>query len=298
MPIPALLDETTSAKKIEILTRRIVSDVMAGEYHSVFKGQGMDFNEVREYMPGDDIRSIDWNVTARTSVPHIKRFKEERELTVLFAVDLSASTMFGTSLRTKRALATFITAVLAFSAIRNNDRVGLLLFTKEVENYIQPRKGRGHTLRLLSELIHTPTHQETDIREALQSINRLQRRKCVVFLISDFLQPNLESILSVTAKRHDLICLSVSDPRERIIPNVGLIELEDAETGKRQLIDTSSSRVRSSIESRLSARSNEVKRIFQRLQIDHVALSTHQEDFTRPLVEFFHKRALRKGGRT
>lgn len=298
MPIPALLEETTSAKKIEILTRRIVSDVMAGEYHSVFKGQGMDFNEVREYMPGDDIRSIDWNVTARTSIPHIKRFKEERELTVMFAVDLSASTLFGSTLRSKRSLAIFITAVLAFSAIRNNDRVGLMLFTKEVENYIQPRKGRGHTLRILSELIHTPAHKETDIREALQTINRLQKRKSVVFLISDFMQPDLESVLSITSKRHDLICLSVSDPRERIIPNVGLIEVEDAETGARQLIDTSSRQVRSSIESRLNAKNSEMKRIFQRLQIDHVALSTNQEDFTRPLVEFFHKRALRKGGRT
>ncbi|MDX1972172.1 MAG: DUF58 domain-containing protein [Candidatus Sumerlaeia bacterium] len=297
MPIPALLEESASARKIEILTRRIVSEVMAGEYHSVFKGQGMDFNEVREYQPGDDIRTIDWNVTARTSVPHIKRFKEERELTVLFAVDLSGSTLFGSGLRSKRNLAVLTTAVLAFSAIRNNDRVGLMLFTNQVEQYIQPRKGRGHTLRILNELLHQPHHRGTDIREALESLNRLQRRKCVVFLLSDFIQPNLEPILSVTSKRHDLICLTITDPRERRIPNVGMIELEDSETGERRLIDTSSRLVRSSIESRLNARSQEVRRLFQRLQIDHIPLTTEAEDFTRPVVEFFQRRALRKGGR-
>jgi len=296
MPIPAIFDEATSVRKIEILTRRIVNEVMAGEYHSVFRGQGMDFNEVREYQPGDDIRSIDWNVTARTHVPHVKRFVEERELTVLFAVDLSASTLFGSGTKSKRQLAVLSTAVLAFSAIQNNDRVGLCLFTDKVEQYIHPRKGRGHGMRLLSELMHAPISEGTDIVDALQTINRLQKRKCVIFLFSDFIQPNLDRILSTTSRRHDLICVTIHDPRELEIPNFGIVELQDAETGRTMLVDTASRRTRDHINRSLHHRYDTLSRMFRRYSLDHIPLRTDQEDLAKPLVDFFHKRASRKGG--
>ena len=294
MPKPPLLEDAASVRKLELMTRRIVNDVMAGEYHSVFRGQGMDFSEVREYQPGDDIRTIDWNVTARTHIPHVKRYVEERELTVMFLVDVSASTIFGSHERRKRPFAALITAILAFSAIRNNDRVGLMLFSDHVEKYIQPRKGRRHGLRVITELLEEPKGRRTNITEALQTLNRLQRRKSVVFLISDFQQDGIRQALSITNRRHDLIAISITDPRELIVPNVGLIELQDAETGRQVLVDTSDRRLRIRIESALHDRKDATSRLLRQLRIDHIDLRTDR-DFAPPLIEFFERRAARKG---
>lgn len=292
MPLPLLLEDASSVRRLEVMTRRLVSDVMAGQYHAVFKGRGMSFADVREYAPGDDIRSIDWNVTARTHVPHVKRYVEERELTVLFAVDVSASTLFGSVARRKRPLAALVTAVLAFSAIRNNDRVGLMLFSDHIELYLPPRKGRGHGLRVLTELLSEPRGRRTDIAGALQSLNRLHRRRAVVFLLSDFQQPDLRRALAATSQRHDLIALSIVDPHELTVPNVGIVELEDAETGHRLMVDTASARVRGQIGARLSARAAENVRLLRSLDIDHIALRT-DEDFITPLRGFFERRAAR-----
>lgn len=292
MSTPLLLEDASSVRRLEVMTRRLVSDVMAGQYHAVFKGRGMSFADVREYAPGDDIRTIDWNVTARTHVPHVKRYVEERELTVLFAVDVSASTLFGSAARRKRPLAALVTAVLAFSAIRNNDRVGLMLFSDEIELYLPPRKGRGHGLRVLTELLTEPRRTRTDIANALQSLNRLHRRRAVVFLLSDFQQPDLRRALAATSARHDLIALSVVDPHELSVPNVGIVELEDAETGQRVMVDTASARVRRVLGERLAARATETTRLLRSLDIDHIALRT-DEDFITPLRAFFERRAAR-----
>lgn len=293
--LPDLLESAADVRKLEIMTRRIVNNVMAGEYHSAFKGQGMEFNEVREYRPGDDIRGIDWNVTARTGNPHVKRYIEQRELTVIFAVDVSASSLFGSVKRRKRSLEAIVTAVLAFSAIRNNDRVGLMLFSNEVELYLPPKKGRKHALRVVRELIRDPEHRGTDITMALQTLNRLQRRKSIVFLLSDFQQPDLRRALAVTSSRHDLIAISVTDPREITIPDVGIITLEDAETGDTAAIDTSSRRVRETLQDRLKKRREDTRRLLSSLKVDHIELRTDM-DFSVPLINFFSARIRRKGG--
>lgn len=294
MPIPDLLESAADVRRLEIMTRRLVNNVMAGEYLAVFKGQGMEFNEVREYQPGDDVRAIDWNVTARTGFPHIKRYVEQRELTVMFAVDISASTIFGSTPRRKGPLEILVTAVLAFSAIRNNDRVGLMLFSDEVEFYMRPRKGRGHGLLLVRELTQAARRTKTDIAGALTSLNRLQRRRAVVFLLSDFQQPNLRRALAVTSSRHDLIAVSVRDPREERLPDVGLVTLEDAETGVPYTLDTSSQRVRREFEARAIAKRDAMRREFRSLKIDHIELNT-DEDFATPLINFFQQRAARLG---
>ncbi|MBI1290339.1 DUF58 domain-containing protein [bacterium] len=295
MPIPELLEDSADVRRLEIMTRRIVNNVMAGEYHSAFKGQGMEFNEVKEYSPGDDVRTIDWNVTARTGEPFVKRYIEQRELTVIFAVDISGSQLFGSRKRRKRSLAAIITAVLAFSAIRNNDRVGLMLFSDKVECYVPPKKGRKHALRVVRDLIRTPESRGTDITLALQTLNKLQRRKSIVFLLSDFQQPDIRRALSVTRSRHDLIAISITDPREIEIPSVGLLTLEDAETGEHHVIDTSSRRVREELQARLKARREEAKRLLSSLKIDHIELRTDQ-DFASPIISFFTTRIRRKGG--
>jgi len=291
MPIP-LLEDAASVRRLELMTRRVVDDVMAGEYHSVFRGQGMDFSEVREYAPGDDIRTIDWNVTARTHIPHVKRYIEERELTVMFVVDVSGSTAFGSHARIKRSYAAVVTAVLAFSAIRNNDRVGLMLFSDKVEKYIQPRKGKSHGLRVITELLNEPEGTGTNTSEALSMLNRLQRKKSVVFLISDFQDSKMQKALSVTSRRHDLIGVSITDPREITLPNVGLIEVQDAETGQRALVDTSSKRVRNEMEKHWHKQREQAAKLLRQLKIDHIRLQSDR-DFAKPLVEFFENRAAR-----
>lgn len=295
MPIPDLLTDAADVRRLEIMTRRIVNNVVSGEYHSAFKGQGMEFHEVREYRIGDDIRNIDWNVTARTGKPHVKRYIEQRELTVFFCIDVSASSLFGSVKRRKRPLAAIVTAVLAFSAIRNNDRVGLMLFSDEVELYLPPKKGRKHGLRVIRELIKEPAHRGTNIPDALRTLNRLQRRKAIVFLISDFQQPGIRKSLAITASRHDLIAISITDPHELIMPNVGLVTLEDAETGELVELDTSSTRVRRALETRMKHRRENTRRLLNSLKIDHIDLYTDR-DFSVPLINFFTARIRRLGG--
>src|SRR6266436_3825047 len=232
-------------RRLQLRARRAVEDPLGGAYRSVFKGSGIAFEEVREYQPGDEIRSIDWNVTARIGHPFIKRYVEERELTVILLVDCSGSHQFGTGLQQKREVAAELAAVLAFSAISNNDKVGLIVFTDRVERFVPPRKGTRHVLRLIRDvLFFQPMHRGTSIREGLDYVNRVLHRRTIVFLLSDFLDRGFESALKRTGRRHDLIAVHISDPREEELPPVGLLELEDAETGELLLLDTNSRQVR------------------------------------------------------
>ncbi|MBN1900671.1 DUF58 domain-containing protein [Candidatus Sumerlaeota bacterium] len=280
-------------RRIEIVTKRFVNDVMAGEYHSVFKGRGMEFDEVREYQQGDDIRTIDWNVTARTGFPHVKRYVEERELTVMLMADMSSSGKFGTTKWQKEDLATEVCAVLAFSAIKNNDRVGLLLFTDRVEKYIPPKKGRRHVLRVIRELVgFRPEHHRTDMIQALDYINNVLTRKSVVFLISDFISENIRSSLAITNRHHDLIAMTISDPREEALPAAGILEFEDAETGEMALIDTSYEPVRKKFNLEAGKEQQGLVSMLRSLNIDHINLSTGSE-YAKPLIRFFRERARR-----
>lgn len=284
------------AKKIrylEIYTSKAVNDILAGEYESVFKGRGMEFDEVREYSPGDEIRTIDWNVTARMGHPFVKRFVEERELTVFFLVDLSASGAFGSVGKTKNAVAAELCALLAFSAVKNNDKVGLLIFTDHVEMFIPPKKGISHVLRLIRELLNfKPDKTDTNINAALDYLGRVSRKRAVVFLISDFQTEGFEKPLRVLGKRHDLIALSISDPRERALPNVGLIDLEDAETGTRVTIDTSNAAVRKQYETLGKSRSEGLRKLFNSMDIDYAEIVSGH-DYVRDLVAFLRTRERR-----
>jgi len=280
-------------RQIEIYTRRLVNDVMAGEYHSVFKGRGMEFDEVREYQPGDDIRTIDWNVTARTGRPYVKRYVEERELTVMLCVDASSSGAFGTTGEMKNELAVQLCAVLAFSAIKNNDRVGLVIFTDKVEHYLPPKKGRKHALRVIRDLLNfRPEKRATDIPGALDYLNRVLRRRAVVFLVSDFLDTNFKKQLAIANRRHDLIAVSVSDPREENLPPIGFLEFEDAETGEVVIVDTYDRRVREAFAESSRAERSQRENLFKSLSVDHIALRTG-ESFVLPVVHFFQERARR-----
>jgi uncharacterized protein (DUF58 family) len=280
-------------RHIEIRTNRLVNDVFAGEYHSVFKGRGMEFDEVREYTPGDDIRAIDWNVTARHGHPFVKRYVEERELTVMLVVDASASGLFGTAGQVKSELATELCALLAFSAIRNNDRVGLIVFTDRVEKYIAPNKGHQHVLRVILELLNfRPEGKGTDIAEALSYLNRVRRRQSVVFLISDFLAEEYRQALLVTSKRHDVIALAVTDQREIDMPDVGLLELEDAESGETTLVDTSSRGFREAYAQQSRSRRARRDQIFRSINVDRIDMYTGQS-YVKPITAFFKERARR-----
>ena len=284
------------AKKIrylQIYTSKAVNDSLAGEYESVFKGRGMEFQEVREYQVGDEIRSIDWNVTARTGEPYVKLFVEERELTVMFLVDLSASGAFGSTRQIKNEVAAELCALLAFSAIKNNDKVGLIVFTDQVEMFIPPAKGTTHVLRLIRELLHfTPRQGQTDISTGIEYLGRVTNKKSVVFLISDFLGEGFEKQMRVLAKRHDLIAVSVTDPREVVMPNVGLIQLEDAETGEMVLIDTGSAAFRKQYEGLGSERQDRLRRSFRAMDVDHIEIYTGK-DYVVDLVRFFRTRERR-----
>ncbi len=281
-------------RRIEIRTRRSVNDVFAGRYHSVFKGQGMEFQEVREYVPGDDIRSIDWNVTARTGSPHIKKFTEERELTVMLLVDISASNRFGSTAQLKRDLVAEIAAVLAFSAITNHDRVGLILFTDRVEKHIPPAKGPTHVLRVISEILAAkPQSPRTDIGPALEYLNRVVRRRSVAFLISDFISPPFDRILRVTARRHDLVSLVVGDKRESALPSVGLVDFEDAETGQRIWVDTSHAPTRRVLLAQQTTRRTTLLKQLSRARSDTIELNAG-EPYDRQLVRFFRRREKRR----
>lgn len=278
---------------IQIRARRAVDTVFGGEYASVFRGQGIEFQEVRDYQPGDDIRSIDWNVTARLGHPYVKRYVEERELTVLFVVDLSASGTFGSGARSKTEVAAELTALLAFSAIRHHDRVGLVVFTDVIERFIPPKKGVTHALRLVRELLYfTPRRRGTDVGAALSFVSRVQRRRATLFLISDFLAAGYDRELRLAAKRHDLIAASIVDPHELTLPRVGLLELQDAETGDRVLVDTSSRRVRDEYARRGRERGQALAAQLRGLGIDQVPIHTEQS-WTRDLVRFFKARERR-----
>ena len=281
-------------RRIEIRTRRSVNDVFAGRYHSVFKGQGMEFQEVREYVPGDDIRAIDWNVTARTGAPHVKKFTEERELTVMLLVDMSASNRFGSTAQLKRDLAAEVAAVLAFSAIANHDRVGLILFSDRVEKHVPPAKGATHVLRVVSEILNAqPTSPKTDLEPALRYLNQVVRRRSVAFLISDFIAPSCEHLLRVTARRHDLVSLVIGDKRESALPAVGLVDFEDAETGRRIVVDTSHAPTRRALLARQTERRQALLRQLSRARSDAIELHAG-ERYDRQLVRFFRTREKRR----
>jgi len=280
-------------RRIEISTRGLVNEVFSGQYHSVFKGRGMDFSEVREYQIGDDIRTIDWNVTARTGHPYVKVFQEERELTVMLLVDASASGNFGSVERMKGELAVELCALLAFSAIKNNDKVGLLIFTDEIEKFVPPRKGRSHVLRVIRELLyHEPVRKGTDIGRALEYLNHVSRRHSVVFLVSDFLSEGFEQDLRIANRRHDVIAVRIADPREKDFPAVGMVELEDAETGERLLIDTSDYRFLQAYRNRSDAWDESIRKLFRSIQVDYIEFRTG-EPYDIPLIRFFRERARR-----
>jgi uncharacterized protein (DUF58 family) len=279
---------------IQIYTSKAVNDVLAGEYHSVFKGQGMEFDEVRAYQPGDDIRTIDWNVTARTGHPFVKRYVEEREITVFFLVDLSASGSFGSMDKLKNEIAAEFCALLAFSAIKNNDKVGLIVFTDVIELFIPPAKGTSHVLRLIRELLYfDPGKQRertgTDIALALDYLGRVMHKRGVIFLVSDFLDQDFEKPLGVLARRHDLIGVTVSDPRESALPDVGLLEIEDAESGETVVIDTGSREVRNNYEQYAKENRKRLNSLFKSFGVDHIQLFTDR-DYVLDLVKFFRKR--------
>jgi len=283
-------------RQIEIRTNREVTDVLGGQYHSVFKGRGMEFEEVREYLPGDEVRSIDWNVTARFGHPFIKKFKEERELTVMLVVDVSASGQFGSVRQTKNELAAELAAVLAFSAIRNNDKVGLIMFTDQIEKYVPPKKGRGHVLRVIREILaFQPKGRGTNLEQALDYLNHVQTRRAVTFVLSDF-QVNDEDLvrkkLRVASKRHDVVALSLRDPREEELPAVGLVELRDAETGERALVDTFDRKVREQFALKSQLRIEALRRLLRTASVDHVEIRC-EADYMLPLIKFFNMRERR-----
>lgn len=280
-------------RRIEISTRGLVNEVFSGQYHSVFKGRGMDFAEVREYQIGDDIRTIDWNVSARTGAPHVKVFDEERELTVMLVVDASSSGEFGTWERMKGEIAVEICALLAFSAIRNNDKVGLLIFTDEIEKFVPPRKGRRHVLRVIRELLyHEPRRKGTDIGRALEHLNRVIHRHSVVFVVSDFLAENYQQALRVANRRHDVVAIRVVDPREMEIPKVGFLELEDAESGEQFLVNTLDPKFRSSFKDVTSQIDQQRRDRFKGMKVDFIEIRTDQP-YDLPLIRFFKNRARR-----
>ncbi len=283
-------------KRIELRTRNLVNTIFAGEYHSVFKGRGMAFAEVREYQPGDDVRTIDWNVTARMGDPFVKVFDEERELTVILMVDASASGDFGTVAQMKGEIGAEICALLAFSAIQNNDRVGLIIFTDEVELFIPPKKGKKHVLRVIRELLYfQPSGRGTNIDAALEYLNRVTYRRSVVFLVSDFFASNYEKALRVANRRHDLVAIALEDPREYDLPAIGIVELEDAETGEGIMVDFGDAAVRDAFQKLTRKERDDREALFHRMGLDAVNIST-QGAYHEPLMQFFRMRAKKIKG--
>jgi len=280
-------------RRIQIRTSHLVNDILAGQYESVFKGQGMEFSEVREYVPGDDVRLIDWNVTARTNRPHIKLMAEERELTVMLMVDASGSGRFGSVDRFKNELAAELCAVLAISAIKNNDKVGLIVFTDEVEHYVPPSKGRTHVLRVIREVLYfQPKGRGTNIPEALRFLNGVTKRRAVAFLVSDFMAPDYETALRIANKRHDLIAVTVTDPREEALPDVGLVSVRDAETGRETLVNTSDAVVRARYAKAAQDRAKQRQTLFRRTGVDAIDVRTG-ESYVSALHRFFRMRERR-----
>ena len=282
-------------RRLEITTRKVVSSVLSGQYHSVFKGRGMAFSEVRQYQPGDEVRTIDWNVTARMNDTYVKVFTEERELTVMLLVDVSASGSFGSGERSKAELSAEVAAQIAFSAIANNDRVGLVLFSDRIEKVVPPRKGKSHVLRLITDILTTkPKGKGTNLNEALTYLSHVAKRKTVTFLISDFIAPEYEKGLRIVGRKHDLVPVVVNDPFEEKFPALGVVDLEDPETGERMTIDTSDPRVRGRFQKFMAARRDERNKVFKRLQLDSVELRAHEE-YALSLQKFFAARSARMG---
>jgi uncharacterized protein (DUF58 family) len=283
-------------RRIEIATRRAVEDTLSGGYHSVFKGRGMAFSEVRAYEPGDEVRSIDWNVSARTGHLFVKRFVEERELTAMILVDLSASTDFGSRERTKAEVAAEIAALVAFSAIANGDRVGLLLFTDRVEKFVPPRKGRRHALRLVAEILRLrPQGRATDVGAALEHLRRGLRRRTIAFVLSDFQDDRFERALRVAARKHDVVPIRIADRLETELPAAGLAWIEDPESGAVTRVDLGDRAVRARFAEAAHADDERLRRLFARLQLDHVAVRADDADYVGPLAAFFQARARRHG---
>jgi len=283
--------------KIRILTDKLIDDQLAGDYHSTFKGQGVEFDEVRPYLVGDDVRTIDWNVTAKTGVPYIKRFSEERELTILFMVDVSGSQGYGSAGRSKMELAAEATALLALTAIRNQDKIGLVLFSDKIVKYIPPRKGRDSVMRLVREVLAAEDGAEggTDVAAALRFLEGVQKRRAVVFLVSDFLadRSGYERLLRAASRRHDVVCVPVSDPAESELPDVGLVEMEDAETGELVLVDTSSAAVRRSFAERAAGEKEDLVRFFAKNGIDAMPISTDRP-YVNEVRKLFKRRARKR----
>src|SRR6185503_6146139 len=280
-------------KLLELRTRGLVNSLFTGEYRSVFKGQGMEFAEVREYQPGDEVRSIDWNVTARMQRPYVKRYIEERELTVMLAVDVSGSERFGTRRRFKSEVASELAAVLAMSAIRNNDRVGNLMFTDRIEHVVPPRKGRRHALRLIRDILaFEPEGRATDIGMATEYLNKMLAHKAIIFLVSDFLGENIERPLKLLAQRHDVVAVTLEDPSERVLPDIGLVRLVDPETGQALDIDTSDAKVRAQFDTQVSGEADRRRHLLRRLAIDEIPVNTDQ-GIMEPLLRFFRTRERR-----
>jgi len=292
----ASADVLRQVRRLELRTRRLMDSSFAGEYRSLFKGQGMEFAEVREYQAGDEVRTIDWNVTARMGRPFVKQYVEERELTVMLAIDLSGSSRFGTRPRFKHELAVEMAGVLALAAVRNNDRVGLLLFTDRIEHALPPRKGRKHALRLIRDLMTIePRGRGTDISVATDRLSKLLTHRAVVFFCSDFLSSDLERPLARVAQRHDVIAVTLEDPAERDLPNVGLARLEDPETGERIEIDTSNPRVRKAFADRVASDDTVRRKLFGRLGLDEIIVHT-EHGYVDALLSFFRARARRPHG--
>jgi uncharacterized protein (DUF58 family) len=280
-------------RQIEIKTRGMVNQVFSGEYHSVFKGRGMEFSEVREYQFGDDIRTIDWNVSARFNHPFVKVFEEERELTVMLLVDFSRSGSFGSGSRMKNDIAAEICAVLSFSAMMNNDKVGLILFTDRIEKFVPPKKGRAHVLRIIRELLSfEPTGTGTDIKQALEYFNHVNKKRTIAFLISDFIDDGYDRILRIVSRKHDVIAIEIADPREEQLPDIGLIKMRDAETGRERWIDTGDASVRKHFEQFWVARRAARKELFLRSRVDAIPVRIDRP-YIKPIVDFFKLREQR-----
>ena len=281
-------------RQIEIKTKGLSNHIFAGEYHTAFKGKGMAFSEVRGYHPGDDVRSIDWNVTARYNAPFVKVFEEEREMTVMMLIDVSASGNFGTSEQFKRELATEIAAILAFSAIKNNDKVGVIFFTDKVEQFIPPKKGKSHILRIIREiLVFQPNGKGTNLAEALEYFNAVTKKRSICFILSDFMSTSFEKPLQIASKKHDIVGLRIHDKREDALPNVGLIPMQDAETEEIIFVDTSNEKVRSNFAKNRSEEIDTIKKLLPASGVDLINITTG-EDYIKPLINFFKTRGKKR----
>lgn len=279
-------------RKVEIKTRRLSANIFAGQYHSAFKGRGMAFSEVREYQFGDDVRDIDWNVTARFHRPYVKVFEEERELTVMLLIDVSGSLDFGTEVQTKRDMVTEIAATLAFSAIQNNDKIGVIFFSDKIEKYIPPKKGRKHILYIIREMLDfKPESRKTDVRQAIEFLTSVSKRRCTAFVLSDFyVRQDFEQSLIIGNRKHDIVAIQVYDRRAKELPDVGLMKVVDSETGFEQYIDTSSKKLRTAYSKYWANRQNNLMETFNRSNVDNISIATN-EDYVRSLLMLFKKRS-------